>query len=172
MVKYLFFLSFIFIYLSASAQKASYYTDKTVDLNKFNYFFLANCPIDAHDLTSPYLDKNSLKDSEIGHFIIYNEFSLKNLTIIDGHAESNSLSVNLYEAVLFDPNTQTPAGYKPKKLTKTNLIIDLVDGGSKLLVWRGWIDLSRVKSANSYELYQRAISAILCNFHIQPVIAE
>src|SRR5688500_15490769 len=112
MVKFLSFLSFLFIYLSASAQKASYYIDKAVDLNKFNYFYLTTCPIDAHELTSPYFDKSVLKDNEIGCFILYNEFSLKNLVIIDGHSGTGTFSVSFYEGTSFDANTQTAVGYK------------------------------------------------------------
>jgi len=172
MLKFLSFISFTFIYLSASAQKASYYVDKTIDLNKYNYFFLANCPIDPHDLTSPYLNKSSLNSTEMGYFILYNEFSLKNLVIIDGHAEKGTLQINFYEGGSFDAGTPTPPGYKPKKLSRSHLIIDMIDGGTKTLVWRGWIDLSKIKSSNSYQLYQKGISSILNNFHIEPVISE
>lgn len=141
-------------------------------MNKYNYFYLENCPIDVHDLTSPYFDKFSLKNNEINYYILYNEFSLNNLTIVDGHVDMGALQINIYQGTFFDKNTLTPLGYKPKKLKKTNLVIDLVDGGTKILVWRGWIDLSKIKSSNTYQLYQKAIATILGNFHIQPVISE
>jgi hypothetical protein len=80
--------------------------------------------------------------------------------------------INIYEGTSFDLNVQTPGGYKPKKLNKKSLVIDVVDGTTKLLAWRGWIDLSKIKSTSPYQLYQKAISCILNNFQIQPVISE
>jgi hypothetical protein len=172
MLKFLSFISFTLIYLSASAQKVSSYFDKTIDFNKYNYFFMANCPINIHNLTSPYIDKKNLKGNEIGYFILYNELSLKNLVIIDDHAEIGTLQIYLYEGSSFDASISTPVGYKPKKLTRPHFIIDMIDGGSKTLVWRGWIDLSKIKSSGPYQHYQKGITAILNNFHIQPVIAD
>lgn len=172
MLKFLSLLSFTLFYLSASAQKVSYYIDKTVNLNKYNYFYLNNSTIDAHDLTNPYLNKNSLSVNEISYFIAYNELSLKNLTIIDDHADNGTFFVNLYEAALFDATITTPPTFKSKKLKKNSLIIDMVDGGSKMLIWRGWVDISKIKANSQYERYQKAISSVLSKFKIEPVIAE
>jgi hypothetical protein len=172
MVKFIHLIGFFLIYLSASAQKPFYFLDQEAKLNTHNFFFILNNPLDAHDLTSPYINKKKLNDNEIKYFILYNELSLKNLTIIDGEAEDLTLIVNIYEGGAFDQKVPAPYSYKKKKIKGRQLIIDIVSGTTKLLVFRGWIDLDKMKTTDHYKLYQRAICLILSNFKIDPVLVD
>lgn len=172
MLKFFSSVGFLLIYLSASAQKASYYIDRSVDLNSFNYFYIEDSLTDVHDLTSPYLIKSNLKSNQMSTFILYNELSLKNLTIIDDHADIGTLLIHFYEDIKFDPLVKTPTGYKSKKLAKKSFVIDMVNGGTGQLVWRGWIDQKKIRATDDYQRYQKGITCILKNFLIQPVIHE
>ena len=172
MVKFFSLIGFLLIYLPVYSQKASYYKDAATDFHTFSYFYLLNCPLDAHELTDPFLDKKSLNNNEINYFIIYNEMSLKNLTLIDGEGSTGTLLINLYEGSSFNDQVTTPSGYKKKKLKGKNLVIDIQNGANKTLVWRGWIDLAKIKATDAYALYQKAIYNILQNFTIEPTIIE
>jgi hypothetical protein len=172
MLKFFTLIGFFLIYFSGHAQKAFYFQDKDVDLNKFSYFYLANSPMDAHELVDPFLDKNKLDANKYMFFALYNEASLKNLTIIDGSSEFLTLIFNLYEASSFDQSTFLPMSYKPKKIKGNFLILDILNGANKTLVWRGWIDLKKIKATEVYTLYQKAIHQIFLNFTIEPTVIE
>ena len=169
MLKLFTLISFLLINFSIAAQKASYYIDKSVDLNKFTNFYLLNCPLDAHDLTSPFINKNNLNVKENNYYVLYNELSLKNLTIIDGESTESTFLINLYEGSSFDATVLKPADYKPKRIKGPHLILDIVSGKNKTLVWRGWINVKKIKSAN---ITQKAIYLILLNLNLVPVIVE
>jgi hypothetical protein len=169
MLKLFTLLCFLIINFSIVAQKASYYVDKTIDLNNFTNFYLLNCPLDAHDLTNPFIDKTLLNKQENNYFALYNELSLKNLTIIDGESTESTFLVNLYESSSFDATVSTPIDYKPKRIKGPHLILDIISGANNKLVWRGWINLKKIKSSN---VTQKAIYLILLNFRIEPVIVE
>lgn len=175
MLKFFTFISFWAFYLSAQAQKAAYYHDPAADLNKYTYFYMGNATLDAHELTNPFIHKNELKDHEIMEFILYNELSLKNLTLIDGRSDVGTICCNVYTGGVFDEKPILPAGYKKKKLKGNFLILDLLDEGNHQLVWRGWMDLKKIKGGKTmeaYTLYQKAICLILLNFKINPTIIE
>lgn len=172
MLKFFTLISFLCFYLSTSAQKAFYYQDNSVELNKYTYFYMVNSTIDAHELTDPFIDKRSLYINNMKFFILYNELSLKNLTLIDGESGSGTILWDLYEGSSFNEKTLTPSAYKRKKLKGNFLIIDALDGANSTLIWRGWIDLKKVKAPNTYSQYQKAICLILLNFRITPTIIE
>ncbi len=172
MLKFIYLIGFFLIYLSASSQKAYYFIDEEAKLNAYNYFYVENNPLDAHDITNPHLNKKELNDTEIKYFILYNEVSLKNLTILDGAAEERCFIIYMYEGSAFDEKIPAPSSYKKKKIKGNQFIIDITSGSTKLLVFRGWIDLSKIKTTDTYRLYQRAICLILSNFKIDPIISE
>lgn len=155
--------------LSGSAQKAFYYQEKSVDLNKFNDFYIQDSPIDAYELTSPFINKMALQDDNNKYFILYNELSLKNLTIMHVNNIDKELLISIHlEGNYLCGCAISSNYYKKKKAKKGDLVIDIVDGASKTLVWRGWTDLKKIKSTNAYSLYQKAISLILINLKIDP----
>ncbi len=172
MLKFVQLIGFFLIYLSASGQKVFFYRNATVEFNKFNHFFIQNSPLDVHDMASPYLKKSDLVINESKYFILYNEVSLKNLTILDGESENGTLLINMYEGMQFADLPNPPKGYKKKKIKSNHLIIDIINGADKSLIWRGWIELKKIKATDDYQLYQKAISLILLNFAIDPVISE
>lgn len=171
MVKIISLLIFFGFYFTAFGQKASYYKNPETDLNKYSWFYLPEGPMDAHDLTNPFLDKLSLDVNKYGIFILYNELSLKNLTILDGNGGTGTLKIDLYEGSAFK-SVNTPPGYKVKKLKGRILMIDMIEPSTQTLVWRGWIDLKKVKAGTERLRYQKAINAILYNLKIEPVIVE
>jgi hypothetical protein len=171
MVKTISLLIFMGIYFSAYGQKASYYIDSGTDLNKFPSFYMPSSSLDAHDLTDPFLNKKSLSDNNYKDFVIYNELSLKNLTIIDGHGGEGVFEVYMYEGSAFEKRT-TPLGYKSKKLKGQFLVIDILNSGNQVLVWRGWIDLKKVKADSTNQKYQKAICCLLANLKIEPEMTE
>ncbi len=171
MVKFISLLILSSIYFSVFGQKASYYKDPNTDLNKYNWFYLPDGPLDAHDLTNPFLDKSSLDINKYSIFILYNELSLKNLTILDGNGGEGTLKIQLYEGSAFKP-VNAPLGYKSKKLKGRILILDIMNPSNDTLVWRGWIDLKKVKAPNEKQQYQKSICAILNNLVINPVITD
>lgn len=172
MLKFTHLIGFFLIYLSVNAQKASCYKSPNVNFNTYASFYMLNSPLDAHDITSPFINRKDFKQNESNYFILYNELSLKNLTILDGESEHGTLLFNLYEGNAFSTEGIAPIGYRKKKLKGNNLIIDIMDGGDKTLLFRGWIELRRIKAANDYSRYQKGISLILLNFIIEPVIIE
>lgn len=172
MLKFTHLIGFFLIYLSAYGQKATYYKCPNVNFNTYSSFYMLNTPLDAHDITSPFINRKDFKQNESNYFILYNELSLKNLTILDGESEHGTLLFNLYEGNTFNSGVIAPKGYKSKKLKGNNLIIDIMDGGDKSLLFRGWIELKRIKATNDYSRYQKGISLILLNFSIEPVVIE
>jgi len=171
MVKIISLLIFTGFYFTAFGQKAAFYKNPETDLNKYSWFYLPEGPMDAHDLTNPFIDKLNLEINKYSTFVLYNELSLKNLTILDGNGGEGTLKIDMYEGADFKP-ANAPLGYKTKKIKGRILILDMVDPNTQQLVWRGWIDLKKIKAPNERQQYQKAICAILCNFKIEPVIAE
>jgi hypothetical protein len=168
MVKIISLLAFMGIYFSAFGQKASYYTDPAANLNTYQWFYMPNSSLDAHAITNPFLDKKSLNDLDNLYFILYNELSLKNLTILDGNGPEGTLEAYIYEGSNF-ANQLTPLGYKTRKIKGRYLIIDFLNASNHVLVWRGWLDLKKMKGT-LYQQYQKAITLILTNLKIEPVI--
>src|ERR1700741_3677121 len=97
MLKIISLIGFMGFYFSAFGQKASNYLDPTVDLNKYQWFYFPNSPLDAHQLTDPFLDKKLLNENNSLYFVLYNELSLKNLTILDGNGPEGTLEAYIYE---------------------------------------------------------------------------
>jgi len=145
MRKLFFILSIIFIYLPLNGQKASFYQDKSVNLNTYTSFYLLNTPIDAHDLSGAYLNKSIFNDNEYMYFATYYELSLKNIVVVDGENMINCFHVKPYISNKFD-HLPTPLSYKIPKIKSNTLVIDLVDASTKTLVWRGWINLDKIKT--------------------------
>ncbi len=171
MLKIISLIGFLGFYFSAFGQKASYYKDASVDMNQFQFFYMPNSTLDAHNLTNPFLDKKSLNDTDYWYFSLYNELSLKNMTLLDGHGGVGAFEIFIYEGSTFEKRI-SPIGYKPKKIKGRFLVIDAVNSTNETLVWRGWIDLKKIKNASGYRLYQRAICLLLTNLKIEPVITE
>lgn len=172
MVKFMQLIGLFLIYLSAYGQKAFFYQNSALDLNKYSYFLIENSTFEVHDITNPFINIMNIKDNENKYFILYNEVSLKNFTIIDGESGYMTILMNIYEGSSFNDSILMPKDYKKKKLKGNHLILDMTDGGSKSLIWRGWIDLKKIRAKDKYTLYQRAISLILLNFSIEPAIIE
>lgn len=171
MAKIISLLGFMMIYFSTWGQKASYYIDPAADLNKFAYFYMPASSLDAHELTNPFLVKNDLNDNNRKDFVLYNELSLKNMTLLDGHGGEKVIEVYLYEGSGFVHRT-TPLGYRSKKLKGKFLILDVLNSANETLIWRGWIDLKKIKGFSPSEINRKAIIAILTNLKIEPVITE
>ncbi len=93
------------------------------------------------------------------------------MTLLDGHGGEKVFEVLLYEGSDFEKRT-TPPGYKPKKLKGRFLILDILNSVNETLVWRGWIDLKKIKSTHPNEISRKAICALLTNLKIEPANPE
>lgn len=168
MLKFINLLCFFLIYSSLVAQKAFFYKNNAAELSKYSYFFMFN----GYDITSPFINKNSLELNNNKYFILYNELSLKSLNIMLESKEEGTIFINLYEGSTFSYLAIIPKGYKKKKLKGRYLILDMIDGNDKSLIWRGWIDLKKLKANDERSLYQKAISLIMFNFSLEPTVIE
>jgi hypothetical protein len=171
MVKIISLLGFLTIYFSAWGQKASYYIDPSANLNQFQHFNMPGSSLMPAELTHPFLDKSKLNYNNRRDFALYNELSLKNLSFLPEKSDDSVLEVFLYEAASFE-NRTTPKGYKSKKLKGQFLILDMLNSSNHTLVWRGWIDLKKIKAITPAEKNQKAMIAILTNLKIEPAIIE
>lgn len=172
MLKFMQLIGVFIIYLSTYSQKAFFYKNSDFAPNKYRYFLIDNPHFDTHDITSPFINIDDYTINENKCFILYYEVSLKNLTIIDGESADMTILMNMYEDVFFNDSILIPKDYKKKKLKGKCLILDMIDGGNKSLIWRGWIDLKKIKAKDEYSFYQKAISLILLNFTVEPTIIE
>lgn len=161
MLKIFTLIGLTLIYFVGYGQKAFYYQDKSTDLNKYDQFYLLNNPLNFKEITSPYLQQSNLKDKSANYFILYNEAGLKNLQLSDSENLETVLLMNLYEGSSFDATIKNPQDYKPPKLNGRFLILDILTPTTKTLLWRGWINMKKVKSTKPY---QRAIYLLLANF--------
>lgn len=173
MLKIITVIGFLLLSIGGYAQKSGYYMGDPDAVNNHRYFYLNNCNIDIHDLTSPFIDKKEiLKTPDYRYFVTYYELSLKNLTIIDSNKEPSCIIINIYEGLDFAKNMVYPANYKPRKLRTNHLILDMVSAGSGNLIYRSWIDHSRIKVPNGYNKEQYLVGLLLKGFTIQPSVTE
>lgn len=173
MLKFITLIGLLFLSIVGHAQKPGFYINDASIINTHRYFYLNNCPIDVHELTNPFINKNETKNAPLDkYFILYNELSLKNLTIIDSDKESTCIIVDIYESNEFNKTMVYPINYKPRKLRSKHLILDMTSVGSGNLIYRAWIDLAKLKFSNTYNRNICALKALLKGFTIQPLINE
>lgn len=173
MLKIITLIGFLCLTIGGFAQKANYFIADPTHINSHRYFYLSNCNIDIHDLTSPFINKmDVLKSKEGKYFILYYELSLKNMMIIDSDKEPTAVIINFYEANEFDNKMVYPPSYKVKKIRTSHFILDIVSAGSGNLIYRSWMDSKKIKLPRGFNREQHAITLLLKGFTIQPLPLE